>query len=220
MRTPPKKKKGDPILAADWNRLIECIEARTPLPSAMLELVKTAHGFTFRGKKSAPGEAGDSTPCPFGKIARWTVSGTAKVGIKGGLIACGPNNWRIEDYEINPTVAGSWLVSIQVDVVVNRDNDNEILIPGIESGTEPTAWTLTPYTGSENYPDSTPPMLPDGTGKAVLAVGILTVTIPDGSPPGTAGTATLQPTGCGGFYITHCGGDLSYHRYAYELYYY
>jgi hypothetical protein len=58
MRLPSKKRPGNPILAKDWNLLIEALEARTPRPGPGTEIVSTTAGFTFRVKPSAAGGAG------------------------------------------------------------------------------------------------------------------------------------------------------------------
>ena len=50
-RLPEKKKPGDPVLAADWNSLLDAIAARTPRPGAGLELIASSGGFAY----SAPG---------------------------------------------------------------------------------------------------------------------------------------------------------------------
>ena len=67
MRPPPKKKKADPVLAADWNLLIDAITARTPCPSAGLELTFTSSGFTYRSRPSA-----SSTPPSCGSFQVFT----------------------------------------------------------------------------------------------------------------------------------------------------
>ena len=55
MRLPSKKRPGNPILATDWNLLIDALEARTPRPGPGTEIVSTTAGFTFRVKPSAAG---------------------------------------------------------------------------------------------------------------------------------------------------------------------
>lgn len=67
MRPPPKKKKDDPVLATDWNLLIDAITARTPCPSAGLELTFTSSGFTYRSRSTAT-----STPPSCGSFQIFT----------------------------------------------------------------------------------------------------------------------------------------------------
>ena len=57
MRLPPKKRPGNPILASDWNTLLDALEARTPRPGPGSEIVSTSGGFTFRVKPSAAGSS-------------------------------------------------------------------------------------------------------------------------------------------------------------------
>ena len=63
MNPPPKKKPGDPVLASDWNRIVEALAARTPRPSPNLELVSVSGGFAYRLRQSAPGPS--VPPHPF-----------------------------------------------------------------------------------------------------------------------------------------------------------
>ncbi len=46
-RLPQKKKRGDPILAEDWNTLLDAIAARTPRPGNGLELIASSGGFAY-----------------------------------------------------------------------------------------------------------------------------------------------------------------------------
>jgi len=46
-RLPQKKKRGDPILAEDWNTLLDAIAARTPRPGTGLELIASSGGFAY-----------------------------------------------------------------------------------------------------------------------------------------------------------------------------
>jgi hypothetical protein len=46
-RLPEKKKRGDPILAEDWNTLLDAIAARTPRPGTGLELIASSGGFAY-----------------------------------------------------------------------------------------------------------------------------------------------------------------------------
>jgi hypothetical protein len=58
MHLPSKKRPGNPILAKDWNMLIDALEARTPRPGPGMEIVSSSGGFTFRVKSSSPGGGG------------------------------------------------------------------------------------------------------------------------------------------------------------------
>ncbi|MCX6878923.1 MAG: hypothetical protein NTW21_34705 [Verrucomicrobia bacterium] len=58
MRLPQKKKPGDPVLASDWNLLLEAIAARTPCPGTGLEFVASSGGFCY------------SMPQPLGQLPK------------------------------------------------------------------------------------------------------------------------------------------------------
>lgn len=79
-RLPQKKKPGDPVLAEDWNTLLDAIAARTPRPGTGLELIASSGGFAYSQpgnliiprqslppfsvigiEKEAGGEGGDDT---------------------------------------------------------------------------------------------------------------------------------------------------------------
>ncbi len=47
MNIPQKKRPGDPILASDWNALIDAIHARTPRPGLGLKLLSSDGGFAY-----------------------------------------------------------------------------------------------------------------------------------------------------------------------------
>ena len=67
MRLPHKKKPGDPVLAADWNTLLEAIAARTPCSGHGLEFFASSGGFSY----SLPPPKGQTAtpPPPFSVIA-------------------------------------------------------------------------------------------------------------------------------------------------------
>jgi hypothetical protein len=124
--------------------------------------------------------------------------------IRGGYVNCGDQNWNFDNQDINTSANGRWLVYLVVDCEVNQDDNNELLLPGVKTGTKPTGdWDQTPYTGSENYPPNNNPEAGAGTGTITLPIGVLTIT--DGIP-------TFNNTGCGGFMINHCSGTLSFSR--------
>ena len=47
MRLPLKKKPGDPVLATDWNLLLDALAARSPKPGSGLELISSSGGFAY-----------------------------------------------------------------------------------------------------------------------------------------------------------------------------
>ena len=53
MKLPPKKRPGNPVLASDWNQLVDAVAARTPRRGNSLELVHSSGGFYYRSKAVA-----------------------------------------------------------------------------------------------------------------------------------------------------------------------
>ena len=47
MKLPTKKKPGDPVLASDWNLMLEAIAARTPCPGVGLKFSASSGGFSY-----------------------------------------------------------------------------------------------------------------------------------------------------------------------------
>lgn len=65
MRPPPKKRPGNPILASDWNLLIDALIARTPRPGPGIEIVSSSGGFSFRVRPTAGGSGQSANPVPL-----------------------------------------------------------------------------------------------------------------------------------------------------------
>ena len=197
MRLPPKKRPGNPILASDWNTLIEALEARTPRPSAGLDLISVSGGFAYRvrqmggGSATIPGE-------PFAEIITWKDGETKKTGIRGGVVYAGDKVWNVDHKALNLEASGTFKAYLEVSVTANVEDG--VLLPGIKTSTAPE-WKQ--VSGDGQYPNQTIPTAPAGTGKAIIAIGILT--IEDGS-------ATLMPAGGGSISIDHCPGTLSHTR--------
>jgi hypothetical protein len=149
---------------------------------------------------------GSISLCNFGKIITIPAEGETPAGkaIRGGIIHVGDQTLNIEPQELNLASSGVWLVSIEIDCEANRDDDDEVLLPGIVTGSFAGGdWTKTAFTGSEDYPSNTAPELPSGEGVIHLPIGKLTI---------ADGVAKLEPVGCGNFTVTHCAGTLGYSR--------
>jgi hypothetical protein len=84
VKLPPRKKPGDPILASDWNMLLDAIAARTPRPGSGLELTTTAGGFTYSSGAS-PGSSRSPAP-PFSVAAIRKDAGSWKVTLHPGWV--------------------------------------------------------------------------------------------------------------------------------------
>ena len=105
MRLPPKKRPGNPILASDWNMLIDAMEARTPRPGPGTEIVFSSGGFSFRVRAaSAPG--GPSKPVPL------AILGSRPTYIRKPETSLDPEStskrYYIEWGTLNNLVAANW----------------------------------------------------------------------------------------------------------------
>lgn len=213
-KLPDKVKKDEPVdhrtinglidAAADLYRRVRTLKIRPSIDIG----IKSAD---FSGQtlylKRRGGSSGSSS-CPFGEIITWdTGSGESIVhhaAIAGGIVFCGDQTWNIDPQELDLSTDGAWLVSIPVTAEVNRDDDNELLLPNVKTGTEPSdTWTKTAWTTGTDYPDGTNPVVSTGEGVVILPIGKLIIT--DGVP-------ALERAGCGQFRIQHCAGTLSFTR--------
>ena len=202
MNPPPKKRPGQPVLAADWNTIIDALAARTPRPGNGLELVSTPSGFTFRTRTKGAGGSSNVTDCPFGNITKWTEgegeTATTKTGIRGGVVYAGDKVWNVDPQELNLATDGEFLVWLDVGVTANREDG--VLLPGLNTSTEPQ-WRQ--GAASAGYPDIELPEADSGTGKMIIALGTLKI---------EEGLATFSKTGCGNLRVTHCPGTLAHLR--------
>ncbi len=67
MNLPPKKSPGDPVLARDWNKLVDAVAARTPRTGPGLHLTQTAAGFAYQFPAWPQGQR--ATLPPFGLVS-------------------------------------------------------------------------------------------------------------------------------------------------------
>ena len=84
MRLPQRKKPGDPILAADWNLLLEAIAARTPRSGTGLELIASSGGFAY--SRPSPTSTPHVGLPPFSVIGIEKKEGQYLVTIKEGWV--------------------------------------------------------------------------------------------------------------------------------------
>lgn len=197
MRLPSKKRPGNPILAADWNLLIDALQARTPRPSHGMEIVSSSGGFSYRMRHAAGGDL-SSPGQPFAEIITWKEGETKKTGIRGGAVYAGDKVWNVEHRELNLDASGSYRVWLEVGVTANVADG--VLLPGLETSTAPV-WMQ--QSGEGDYLDQQIPQAPSGTGTAVIAIGTLNI---------TNGVATLTPASEGSIIIFHCPGTLRHER--------
>lgn len=196
MRLPAKKRPGNPVLASDWNLMIDALQARTPMPAHNAELVASTCGFTYRFRQSSSQSAVQSGQ-PFAEIISWNEGNTRKTGIRGGAVYAGDKVWNVDHQPLNLGASGVFQVWLEIGVTaVVEDN---VLLPGIKTSTAPQ-WK---QQSGDNFDDQQIPELPEGTGKAIVAIG--TLTIEDGA-------ARLLPASRGSILISHCPGILWHSR--------
>jgi hypothetical protein len=83
-RLPARKKRGDPVLAQDWNALLDAIASRTPRPGTGLELIASSGGFAY--SKPGPGIAPNQNLPPFAVIGIEKKDGGYQVTVKDGWV--------------------------------------------------------------------------------------------------------------------------------------
>ena len=83
MKLPQRKKPGEQILAADWNLLLDAINARTPRPGNGLDLVAASGGFAYSARRQAAYQPGQP---PFSVIAIEKDGTAYKVTMKEGWV--------------------------------------------------------------------------------------------------------------------------------------
>jgi len=166
--------------------------------------IRSLQGAKTRRRVLGSGSAGAGDIKPFGEIFSQTIDGDTAKYIRGGLILCGETNITVPAQEITNTADSDKLVYISITCVSNRDDDNQIFLPGIKSGTPPTGtWPTVTYSESAQYPDNTPPVLTSGTGTIILPIGRLRI---------LDGVIKLFAVGSGNFVIGQCAGSLSFTR--------
>lgn len=163
----------------------------------------------FQGGTDAP----DTPPCSFGQITSWTEPGAGeedppvtKKGIVGGVCYAGDKNFNVPRKELYTDASGNWLVYLEIDVEANRDDDGEIILPGVKTSpeTDPAEfWKKVTFSDEESYPDNSNPVAADGMGTIIIPIGKLTI---------SEGAASLAAVACGNVTITQCGGVLTHTR--------
>jgi len=120
LNLPSKKRPGNPVLASDWNMLVDALAARTPRPSAGMEIVSTSGGFSYRVRQTVGGTGAVLSDCPFGQIIRWTegegAEAVTKTGIRGGVVYAGDKVWNVPNKELNLAADGTFLVWLEIGV--------------------------------------------------------------------------------------------------------
>lgn len=156
-----------------------------------------------RINKTSVSSSGTTSPdCPFGQVKSGRVL--------GGVVHCGDKNYEVASYPLSSLPVGdSKYVWITVsDVTPNRDDDGELLLPGVET-CGMTSITDSAWNTGASIPDNTNPTVTvDGT--IQLPIGVYNKT--EDTPTSSGSTQFTVFYGCGNFMITHCAGTLAYYR--------
>jgi hypothetical protein len=156
------------------------------------------------GKRGGGGAA--SGECFFGEILSVVDGETTTYYIRGGIIYCGDKNFNAANKELTIGADAVTMIYLEIDCEANRDDDGEIILPGIltSAETDPaTFWQSAAYTLGDQYPDNTNPPASTGLGTIIIPIGILAV---------ASGVPTLAPVGCGNVRVDQCAGTLSHTR--------
>lgn len=206
MKFPDEPRTGDSIKDTIV-QLMRYVRSSTVTGIAGGRVQQSPNGTTlFPGKlASQPVTSGAASGlCYFGEIITYDLAGVSTTGIRGGLIHCGDQNFEVPNQALNLAAPGDWLVYITVQTESNRDDDSEIFLPGIKTGTAPAGtWGRETWTLAATYPPNDLPTVATGLGDIILPIGRLTI---------ADGVATLIRAGCGNFTIGQCAGILSYAR--------
>lgn len=139
MRLPPKKRPGNPILASDWNMLIDALEARTPRTGSGLEMVSSSGGFTYRVRKSAGSD--ESASCGnlrvFSKMPEGQTTTHLFVGVgQVGNVIIG------EDKDLGSIDSNKGKLILAKVTLNGTDGAYEAEIVALAEAPEPTATVL------------------------------------------------------------------------------
>lgn len=125
-------------------------------------------------------------PCHFGKIIIFEGNNY----LQGGVVSGGDSHWNVADLLIDLSAVGEKLIWLRVNYTAN--NEDAVLMPGLETCSEPT-WHSGSLAGG--YPDNTSPDIESGAGTRIIPLGKLTI---------AGGAARFNPTGCGNISLGFC----------------
>jgi len=215
MRLPPKKRPGNPILASDWNTLIDALAARSPRPGHGLELISTSGGFSYRTRASGGG--GGST----GKSVPLAILGSRPPYIQAPATPAPQTGKRyfVEWGTLNNAVATNWDDSFDVSTTTyffakaTLRTTGSLLVTSWEivTGASQSSETMPDWTIGDARPD-----------RAVVLLGVVFVD--------EEGNHVITQAGGGSLVISEhvtsiqagtdagevkIGKELTYHRLAY-----
>ena len=215
MRLPSKKRPGNPILAKDWNLLIDALEARTPRPGPGTEIVSTSSGFTYRVKPSAAGGSG-------ARAVPLTILGARPPYIAVPATPLDPETnakrYYIEWGTLNNLVAENWNASFDVSVTTYFFAKATLRTTGSLLATK---WEIVtgPNYNSHQMPDweigaSRPSSAVVSLGMVFVADGVHTIAQSGGGSLIVSEHVTSIQSGSSAGDI-RVGKELSYHRLTY-----
>lgn len=205
MKFPNEPRKGESIAQA-FSELLRWCRANNVVGIAGGAVRESSNGKTLVLPQTTTRTGGASAAalCPFGQIISYKEDDEPKKGIRGGIVYCGESNIEVPNQELNLDSDGDWLIWIEVECIANRDDDEEIFLPGMTSATAPpTNWEKVTWSESASYPDNTSPTVATGAGTIIIPIGRLK--IKDGVP-------SLANTDCGHIRINQCAGILTHTR--------
>ena len=204
MTDPPMPSRGMDILAWAYTLWRFALQTR-PRVGPGIELRETPSGTIISLAPVNRSSAAD-IPCPFGSVVSITTETGSGKAISGGLLVCGNKNFEVPYLVIDtaPETTSTSLVYISIPCEANRDDDGEIILPGVKtSSSSAAAMQLKPWTEGTNYDDTSNPDAATGIGTIVIGLGKLTI---------TAGKPSFAPTACGKITVIQCGGVLDHSR--------
>ena len=165
------------------------------------KLKRTANGTTIEVSpvpKVTRGTA--ATGCIFGQIVPVPDTDPQEYAIRGGVIYCGDKNFNVENYVINIAPDRERMVQIKITgIKPNMDDDEEVILPGIETAAGTPAWEEKSGTV---YDDNTNPTIA-ATGTVIIPIGKLVI---------DDEVASLTNVGCGNVRVSQCAGILTVDR--------
>ena len=156
--------------------------------------------------RSRGGGSSVASTCPFGEIITIEGDSTFDKGIRGGIVYCGDKNFNVPFKGIDLDSDSDKLIFLKVACESNRDDDHEMILPGIKTSSETSPagfWQDMAWSETASYPDNTNPGVASGIGTIRIPIGRLTV---------KDGSAKLDAAGCGHVKIEQCGGILTHTR--------
>ena len=220
LHLPKTVARTDPVSAADHNLIIDALkkiiaEIRSISPKSSADIIakKQIDGSVYKLRRRSNSGSTTAT-CPFGEIIPIPDSDPPTYGIKGGMVYCGDKTFTVPPYEIDMTAAGVWLAFMRIECESNRDDDEEIFLPGIKTSgdTVDTFWDKLAWTAGPpptQYEDNVNPFITTGLGTIIIPAGKFSVVAGVGDAPNTL---TFEPVACGDITINQCGGTIGFSR--------